>query len=117
MRSCYVVLSALFLAALVVRADDSHPFQFTPPDEKLLAEANELDRQFENKGLVYHDEQAEAYLGSIGYRLIAGEATPDRVTYKFRILRDPMINAFALPNGSIYVNSGLIAAMENEAEL
>ena len=37
--------------------------------------------------------------------------------YRFSILRDPMVNAFALPNGSIYVNTGLLAAMENDGQL
>ena len=33
------------------------------------------------------------------------------------MLRDPIPNAFALANGSIYVNSGLLAVLENEAQL
>jgi beta-barrel assembly-enhancing protease len=92
-------------------------FQFSQPDEKLLEEANELDRQFEQKGLLYRDPTAQEYLDRIGKNLISGASPPDRVVYRFRILRDPMVNAFALPNGSIYVNTGLIAALENEAQL
>ena len=107
---------AVFLSA-IAHAADPRAFKFTAPDEKLLTQANELDEQFEKKGLVDHDVAAEDFLNGIGKRLLDGEATPERVVFKFRILRDPMVNAFALPNGSIYVNTGLIAAMENEAEL
>lgn len=92
-------------------------FHFSPPDEKLLEQANELDRQFEKKGMVYRDPVAEDYLENIGDGLLRGAPPPERVTYRFRILRDPMVNAFALPNGSIYVNTGLVAVLENEAEL
>jgi predicted Zn-dependent protease len=91
-------------------------FRFSDPDEKLLEQADELDRQFEKKGLVYHDAKADAYLNTVGGRLV-GSAVPERLAFRFHILRDPMVNAFALPNGSIYVNTGLVAAMRNEAEL
>jgi predicted Zn-dependent protease len=33
------------------------------------------------------------------------------------LINDPSINAFALPGGPIFVNSGLIAAAENEAQV
>lgn len=35
----------------------------------------------------------------------------------FRILREPLIDAFALPNGSVYVIAGMPAMLENDAEL
>ena len=41
----------------------------------------------------------------------------EHVQWRIRILRDPLVNAFALPNGSIYVNSGLIAVAENDDQL
>ena len=37
--------------------------------------------------------------------------------WRFRILRDAQPNAFALPNGTIYVHSGLLAMLQNEAQL
>lgn len=92
-------------------------FHFSSPDEKLLSEANAMDAVFEKKGLTYRDGKAEAYLERVGAELVADSPPPERVVYKFRLLRDPMMNAFALPNGSIYVNTGLAAAVENEAEL
>ncbi len=85
-------------------------------DLKLLDEANEFDRQLIIKGLVLPDPQVTAYVESVGQRLV-GDQPLLRVNFKFRVLRDPMINAFALPNGSIYVNTGLLAILENEAEL
>jgi predicted Zn-dependent protease len=42
---------------------------------------------------------------------------PEKVTYRFLVLREPMVNAFALPNGSIYITTGLLALLENEAQL
>ncbi len=35
--------------------------------------------------------------------------------YKFRILNDEKVNAFALPGGYVYITRGLLALAENEA--
>ena len=86
-------------------------------DEKLLKAADDVDARFEKKGMVFRDAKADEYLNGIAAKLLNGTPVPERVRFQFRLLRDPMINAFALPNGSIYVNSGLVAAMHNEAEL
>ncbi len=36
---------------------------------------------------------------------------------KVKVVKDPFLNAFALPDGSIYFHTGLLARMENEAQL
>ena len=43
--------------------------------------------------------------------------TLEHVSWKFRALRDPQPNAFALPNGSIYVTTGLMSLLDNESQL
>ncbi len=91
------------------------PFSFGREDLEALEQANFFDQQIEKEGLVYHDAALEAYLTQIGESIIP--ATPDRVQWRFRALRDPVPNAFALPNGSIYVNAGLLALLENESQL
>jgi beta-barrel assembly-enhancing protease len=92
-------------------------FSFTRPDLKLLDDANELERQFERKGLVYQEPALTGYLQAVADGLQAGSPAPARVQYRVRVLRDPMINAFSLPSGSIYTDTGLLAQMENEAQL
>ena len=37
--------------------------------------------------------------------------------YQFAVIRDPRVNAFAVPGGYVYVNSGLLAQVNNEDEL
>ena len=41
----------------------------------------------------------------------------ENVEWKFRALRDPVPNAFALPNGSIYINTGLLGLLDDENQL
>lgn len=92
-------------------------FAFTKIDTDLMDESNAVDALYEKKGLVMHDPVLQAFLDSVGKRVLANRPIPENVTFRFRALRDPMVNAFALPNGSIYVTTGLLALLENEAEL
>ena len=92
-------------------------FVFTKVDLDLLEEVNLLDRRLEREGLIYADEATNNYLQRIGQTLVPRDQKLENVQWKFRILRDPVPNAFALPNGSIYVNTGLIALLDNESQL
>lgn len=92
-------------------------FKFGNVDLEVLEQVNLLDRRFERDGLVLEDEAANAYLFRIGSSLIPAGLVLDNVTWKFRALRDPEPNAFALPNGSIYVTTGLLALVDNESQL
>jgi predicted Zn-dependent protease len=77
---------------------------------------NAADRQLETRGLVANDAALEQHLAALAAPLLP--ATPlENVTWRFHVLRDPMVNAFALPNGSIYVNSGLLSRAENDDQL
>jgi predicted Zn-dependent protease len=91
-------------------------FQFGKVDLELLRQVNAFDKYMEEKGWVYNDPDTNAYLERVGMSLVPKE-TPEYVTWRFRAVRDLEVNAFALPNGSIYVNSGLLARMENEAQI
>lgn len=92
-------------------------FQFTKIDDKLLDDSKAVDLEYEKKGMVLHDANLQGYLDSVGKRVIGDRAIPQNVQFRFMALRDPMVNAFALPNGSIYVTTGLLSLLENEAEL
>ncbi|EAW42198.1 hypothetical protein MGP2080_05637 [marine gamma proteobacterium HTCC2080] len=65
---------------------------------------------------IYDDPETAAYINAIGQRLVANSSRPDD-TFTFTLLDSPDINAFALPGGFIYVNRGLLAYLETEAEL
>lgn len=92
-------------------------FQFTEVDNKLRNEADAIDAQYEKRGLVLHDADLQAYIDSAGNRVLDHRPVPEKVTYRFLVLRDANVNAFALPNGSVYITTGLLALLENEAQL
>ena len=91
-------------------------FVFSKVDQDLLSEIKLLDERFEKEGAVYHDTQLDAYLNRVGTAVVADKKL-ENVEWKFRALRDPIPNAFALPNGSIYINTGLLALLDDENQL
>lgn len=97
-------------------AETEEKFAFGEVDQELLKQINLLDERFEKEGAVYHEPSLDAYLNRVGAAVVA-EKKLEKVEWKFRALRDPVPNAFALPNGSIYINTGLLALLDDENQL
>ena len=69
------------------------------------------------KGLsLVDDPKLTEYVNKIGQKL-AKLSGRDDFKYEFYIVQDNSLNAFALPGGKIFINTGTIADMESEAEL
>jgi predicted Zn-dependent protease len=77
-----------------------------------LKEAEKLDASDK----ILKDEAVTDYVGRVGMSLIPDYAARES-RFSFEIVRDPTLNAFALPSGAIYVHSGLLARLDNEAQL
>ena len=65
---------------------------------------------------IYRDRAINNYISSIGQRLAKTSQRRD-LPYTFQVVDDDSINAFATMGGYVYINTGLIAAADNEAEL
>jgi predicted Zn-dependent protease len=76
----------------------------------------ETDKAISTEMGLYDDEALQAYVQDVGDRLAARSERPD-LDWTFRVLDDPVVNAFALPGGYIYVTRGILAHMNSEAEL
>jgi len=118
MRPLLLAAAILAAAALTpaLHSKDQDPFAFTKIDLKLLEESEAFDRQLDSRALIYHDPVLEKHLAGIAAPLLPA-APLEKVQWRFRILRDPFVNAFALPNGTVYVFSGLLARIENDDQL
>ncbi len=75
-----------------------------------------LMRQLRDQNQILEDPEMDEYLQAVGSR-IAAQAPDGSGRFTFFVVRDPGINAFALPGGFIGVNHGLILATRNESEL
>ena len=85
----------------------------------------EADQQIQQQYGVYEDEELQAYVDRVAQKVLEKSHmrrpdTPEQfrnTEFEFRILDSPIINAFALPGGYVYVTRGLLAHLNNEAQL
>ena len=82
-------------------------------EKSLWTEADEFDRALARAGRLNPDPRLGAYVQGIMDRLY-----PEfQGQFKLHVINAQQINAFALPNGSVYIDTGLIARFQNEAQL
>lgn len=65
---------------------------------------------------IYPDSALNAYVDSVGQALAAVSERPE-LPWSFQVVDDPVVNAFALPGGPIYLARGILAHFNSEAEL
>ncbi|HKE45877.1 MAG TPA: M48 family metalloprotease [Steroidobacteraceae bacterium] len=65
---------------------------------------------------VYADQNLQDYINQVGQKLAAASQRPE-LEWHFTIVDSQEINAFALPGGYIYITRGILAYLNNEAEL
>jgi beta-barrel assembly-enhancing protease len=73
-------------------------------------------RNLRESGMVLDDPEVHEYIQALGLRL-SSQAQDGNRDFNFFVIRDPAINAFALPGGYIGVHSGLILETRSESEL
>jgi predicted Zn-dependent protease len=67
-------------------------------------------------GGAYQEARVEGLINKTVARLVAASERPD-LHYKVTLLNSPAINAFALPNGHLYITRGLLALGNDTSEL
>jgi len=74
-----------------------------------------LAQQVESTAKLIHDPMVTGYVNRIGQNLVRNSDA--RLPFTIKVIDSDEINAFALPGGFFYVNSGLLVAADDEAEL
>jgi predicted Zn-dependent protease len=120
-RSTGSVLAAVAAAALGATPAASaqgiyEPVPLKDKEHTLIETSRELHAYFAQRTALYGDPKVAALVSRIGEEL-APPATDDYIQYHFYVLRDPSPNAFALPNGDVYVHTGMLARLADDAEL
>jgi hypothetical protein len=83
-------------------------------DKEVLL-GKELAAEVEQSSKLLTDPVVSEYINRIGQNLVRNSDA--QVPFTIKIIDSDEVNAFALPGGFFYVNTGLILAAENEAEL
>ena len=84
--------------------------------EQDIQMGKEYAAQVEQQMPIVRNAELEAYLQKVG-RKLATQPEAGNFPYTFKLVQEKSINAFALPGGPTFVNTGLITAAENEGQL
>ena len=114
---------AILVLLAAYSADAQRPTQFhsgfnlfTKQQDVQLGQATAA--QVRAKMMVVRNPVLNAYVNEVGRRLVASrEAQESGFPFTFEVVADPTINAFALPGGPMFINTGLLRAVDNEAQL
>ena len=88
----------------------------------LISEAEEIEMGREADGPItesmglYESEALQAMVTNLGSEMASSSERP-ALPWSFKLMDDPMVNAFALPGGFIFITRGIMAALNSEAEL
>ncbi|WP_374631925.1 M48 family metalloprotease [Ferrovibrio sp.] len=88
---------------------------FMSPEKAKQVGAEEHPKILKEFGGVYDDPEIGAYVATIAGRL-AGQSGIPAGDFHFTVLDSPVVNAFALPGGYVYITRGTLALANNEAE-
>jgi Zn-dependent protease with chaperone function len=120
MRRLFLTLTLLTLPALAARkpGEPLKPGFNTFSKQQDIQMGQEAAAQVKQQQQVIQNPVLQAYVSKVGMR-IAGtrEAAASGFPFSFSVVADPSINAFALPGGPMFIHTGLLEAVDNEAQL
>jgi predicted Zn-dependent protease len=85
-------------------------------ERELQAQADEAREALVDEHGLYAHDKLQAYVTAIGLKVAAVSHQPG-LPWRFTVLDSEVVNAFALPGGQVFVTRGLLAHLQNEAEL
>ncbi|HEV2489645.1 MAG TPA: M48 family metallopeptidase [Candidatus Acidoferrales bacterium] len=83
--------------------------------QKEIALGKELSQEVEKSVKLVNDPEITAYVNKVGQNLVRNSDA--QVPFTIKVIDDDHINAFALPGGFFYVNTGVILHADEESEM
>jgi len=85
-------------------------------EQQEVAMGREEDQNVVSSMGLYDDPALQEYVEDLGLQLARSSERP-QLPWSFKVVDDPVVNAFALPGGFIYITRGILAHMGSEAQL
>ncbi len=85
-------------------------------EQEEIGLGKQTDREIKAQYGIYSDQALNTYVQRVGQSMTPLTHRP-HLTYHFAVLDTPVVNAFAVPGGYVYVTRGILALMNSEAEL
>ena len=111
-------LAVVLLAACAsVRNPVTGEYEYTVMDERAeLAEGKKAHQEVLKEYRPVNNPALQAYVNAIGQKLAKASQRAE-LEWHFTVVDSPEVNAFALPGGYVYVTRGILAYLDDEAEL
>ncbi|MDJ0720583.1 MAG: M48 family metalloprotease [Desulfobacterales bacterium] len=94
----------------------SSDYQPVAEEHRIHRVCEQEQQQLADSEMVYHNQKLSDYLNRVALRVLPDEAQ-SRIAIEILVINNPYSNAFAYPNAKVYVHTGILARMENEAQL
>src|SRR3990167_4813535 len=75
---------------------------------RMQKRADEICEMLDGNDYLYRDANLENYLNTLANKLLPETISRQNVKIDVKILKNPALNAFALPNGKIYIHTGIL---------
>lgn len=115
-----ILLASLFLINQIAWAESRLPYtdasallKLEADEQRLWTTSNDFEKAIRKGGQIYASPELEAYLQGVMDKLYPEFAGHIKV----HVVNSPVLNAFAIPSGHIYMHTGLLARFDNEAQL
>ncbi|SMO85293.1 M48 family metalloprotease [Fodinibius sediminis] len=126
-NALFILIAGLMVMSCAIQRSpitgNKRAYGYTWEEEVQLGQ--KADKQIQQQYGMYQDEELQQYIEDIGQQVLSKshmrrEDTQQKykeTEFHFRVLNSEVPNAFALPGGYVYVTRGLLAHLENEAQL
>jgi predicted Zn-dependent protease len=116
-KALLAVVLATFVAAGCGSTGGGGDFNLISIEEEWQL-GNQLSQDIEKQVRLNNDPAINAYVRNMGQKIVQQAAPPfNQLPWTFHVVQDDAINAFAIPGGHVYVNTGLIENADNASEL
>jgi predicted Zn-dependent protease len=112
----FIILSCIFMTSCAVNPVTQKREVMLYSDQDEIAMGKEGNDAVLIQFGAYNDPSLQSYIDQVGQK-IARASHRQGLPYHYTAVDSAVLNAFALPGGYIYINRGLLAYLNNEAQL
>lgn len=112
-----LIIAAIGCATVDVPRIGDKDYIVYDDERRLQKRSNEICEKIDESRFLYKDAGLQEYLNTITQKLLTTQGYNGAIKISVKVIQDPSVNALSLCNGRIYVCTGLLAAMNNEAQI
>jgi predicted Zn-dependent protease len=93
-------------------------FDLAEDEKRIWNRSIEEAKRLDESGQLYRSTETVEYVNGVALKLVPQSLRAnEQFDIRVRIIKNPLLNAFALSHGAIYIHTGMLAKLENEAQL